>query len=161
MDMHSHCACKHNLGFRVATPNLRLSRSHYNVVRGRTVLLGWFIDDIVVFLFRTIVMFVQERRGRNWPTSSATVIAVYESTAYPNVQLVYKYVAAGETWIGIHTRGFWLADSAKLFANQFRISTDLTVRYEVGDPSKSVVLRSDQVSPSLDATAAIKETSAQ
>jgi hypothetical protein len=109
-------------------------------------MLGWFLDDIVVFRFRTILRYVRQVRSRNWPVASGTVeeSRCVECAMYPSAQLVYSYTVLGKGHSGTYKRGFWYRSSAKRYASRFTPSSRLVVRYRPDVPAESFIREEDQ-----------------
>jgi len=112
-------------------------------------LLGWFLDDIVVFLFRTIVRFLREDRSRDWPVTSGTVEQSHcpETAMYPLAELVYSYSVDGVDHSGSFKRGFWHQKSAERYAGRFLPGSKLVVRYRPGEAAESCIREDDQAKP--------------
>lgn len=107
--------------------------------------LGWFADEIVVYLFRTLLRFAREYRTKAWPTAAGTVIQSSSTGSfYPLVELLYSFAAEGESCIGTCNRGFFSRGSANDYARRFAKGTGLVVRFKQGNPSKTFVCGRDQ-----------------
>jgi len=114
-------------------------------------LLGLILDNIVVFLYRTIATIIGEYRSRAWLVTTGIVeeSRAPEGEHYPYAELAYSYTAEGESHSGTYTKGFWFETSAKAFANRFPLSSGLVIRYRPGLPSESFLRERDQDSRSL------------
>ncbi len=90
---------------------------------------------------------VRKYQTKNWPCAVGTVIAAYgpETSAYPAVQLVYKYEEEGESWVNSYSRGFYYSSSARNFVDHFRPGIVLSIRYKPGNAGDSVIRRADMV----------------
>jgi hypothetical protein len=110
------------------------------------VLLGWYLDEISVFVFRTLLILIREYRSRTWPVTRAELLHSHndESSLYPNVHFVYSYKIAGEPFTGTYTRGFWFSASAKEFHYRFLLAGYLLIRYRPNAPQESYIHRGDQ-----------------
>src|SRR5258708_33272269 len=109
-------------------------------------LLGLILDNIVVFLYRTISTIIGEYRSRAWHVTTGIVegTCASENEHYPYAELAYSYTAEGESRSGTYTKGFWFQASANAFASRFPLSSDLVVRYRPGRPSYSFLCECDQ-----------------
>jgi hypothetical protein len=114
-------------------------------------LLGLILDNIVVFLYRTIATLIGEYRSRAWHVTTGIVegMCAPENEPYPYAELAYSYTAEGESHSGTYTKGFWFQASAKAFARRFPLSSDLVVRYRPGLPSESFLREREQDSRSI------------
>jgi Protein of unknown function (DUF3592) len=113
-------------------------------------LLGVFLDNIIVYLFRTVLRLMSENRSRTWPVVNGKV----ESSSCPGLFLcpsaavVYTYTVEGKSYSGVHKRAFfWSKESAEDYADRCTPTSYLVVRYNPGEPMKSVVRYWDQFSP--------------
>jgi hypothetical protein len=113
-------------------------------------LLGVFLDNIIVYLFRTVLRLIKENRSNTWPVTKGSV----ESSCgpglalYPMAEVVYTYTAEGARFSGLHKRAFfWSKSSATDYACRFTPASYFVVRYKPGEPMKSVVRYWDQFSP--------------
>jgi len=113
-------------------------------------MLGWYLDEIVVYLVRTLLRLMSENRSRTWPVTTGRI---EESScpawkSYPIAEVVYTYTAEGASYSGAHKRAFfWSKDSAKDYADRFTQTSCVVVRYKPGEPMKSVVRYWDQFTP--------------
>jgi len=100
------------------------------------------MDNIVVFLFRVISLFLAERRSRNRPTTTGTVKDARSCEGpYPLVEITYVYRAEGNRYSGIYKKGFWYRGSAARFAE--RISSrdsQIPMRYRKDQQDRSFLL---------------------
>jgi hypothetical protein len=107
--------------------------------------LGWFADDIVVYLFRTLLRFAKEYRSRAWPTAAGAVVQSSSTGSfYPRVELLYSFTVEGESYVGTCNRGFFLRSSANDYSHRFAKGTGLVIRYKPGAPLDSFVCAADQ-----------------
>jgi hypothetical protein len=107
--------------------------------------MGFFLDNIVVFLFRTAVRLINEHRSNAWPAAEGRVAKAYPPGAsiYPAAEVAYKYTVEGKTYTGMHTMAFWSSSSANEYAGRFEVGASLFVRYKPGEPTVSVVRQYD------------------
>jgi hypothetical protein len=113
-------------------------------------LLGWYLDAIVVYLFRTVLRLIKENRSNTWPVAQGSVESSCcpGSALYPIAEVVYTYTAEGKSYSGVHKRAFfWSKNSATDYADRFTPTSYSVVRYKPGEPMKSVVRYWDQFSP--------------
>ena len=105
------------------------------------------LDNILVFLYRAIALFVLGERSRNWTVTEGVVeqSRAPEREMYPYAEIEYTYVVEGEAQFGRYTCGFWLVDSAKYFASLCPSGRKLVVRYDSKRPSKSFLCEGDQL----------------
>jgi hypothetical protein len=107
--------------------------------------LGWFADDIVVYLFRTLLTFAREYGTKAWPTAAGTVIEPPGTGSfYPLVELLYSFTVEGDGYVGTCNRGFFLRSSANDYSRRFAQGTGIVVRFKRGNPSKTFVCGGDQ-----------------
>lgn len=107
-------------------------------------MLGWYLDEIVVYLFRTVVRLIKEHRSSAWPVTEGRVLKTYPPGPgfYPEAEVAYTYTVEGKLYTGMHTRAFWFRSSAKDYADEFDPPRSLVVRYR--QPVTSVVRYRDQ-----------------
>jgi hypothetical protein len=110
-------------------------------------LLRWYLDEVVVYLFRTVVRRIKEHRSAGWPTTEGRLEKVYPPgpSWYPKTEVVYTYTVQGKRFTGVHTKAFWLESSAKDYAAKFETTRSLVVRYRLGEPTASLVRDPDQM----------------
>ena len=108
-------------------------------------MLGWYLDEIIVYLFRTIARLIAEYKSRTWPVAEAKVEhSAWSPSIYPIAKVFYIYTADGTSYSGAAKRAFWLNSSARRYADRFTPSLSLAVRYNPKQPSASVLRASDQ-----------------
>jgi hypothetical protein len=116
-------------------------------------LVGWYLDEIIVFLLRTSFRFIRDRDTRTWPTVEGEIhTSGCSSSFYPTAQITYMYSVNDERHLGVHARAFFFRHSAEEYAKQFIPKWKVTVRYSADDPNKSFVSVHDQVAPPVWAT---------
>ena len=117
-------------------------------------MLGWYLDEIIVFIFRTVVQLIKEHRSSDWPVVQGSMVKAYPpgSSIYPEAEIAYTYRVEGKLYTGMHSRGFFLKLSAEDFANQFHAPRNIVVRYRPGEPTASVLRQADQVGQATAAT---------
>jgi hypothetical protein len=91
-------------------------------------MLGLLLDNIIVYLFRTVRRLIGERRS---------------NVAGCGRESVIRFPRFGP----LSPRGRYFKDSAKDYADRFAPSTDLNVRYNPQAPAVSIVRRQDQRLP--------------
>ena len=113
-------------------------------------MLGLILDNIVVFLYRTIATIIGEYRSRAWRVTTGIVegTCAPENEHYPYAELAYSYTAEDESHSGTYTKGFWFQASAKAFVDRFPLASDIVVRYRPSLPSESFFRERDQDSRS-------------
>jgi hypothetical protein len=115
--------------------------------------LGWFLDAVVVFLSRTLLRLVRDRKTAEWPTVEGIIhTSARSGSAYPAAEITYMYSVNNEGYFGVHNRAFFFRDSADDYAKLFIPEWKLTVRYSAKDPQASFVSDHDQVTPPVWAT---------
>jgi hypothetical protein len=110
-------------------------------------MLGLILDNILVYLFRTVVRLILEYRSERWPITTATLEeSACSDSFYPEAELGYTYVAESSEYWGTSKRAFWWKSSAKRYADQFTPKCNLVVRYNPLRPAKTVMRERDQQS---------------
>ncbi|HKW98359.1 MAG TPA: DUF3592 domain-containing protein [Bryobacteraceae bacterium] len=103
------------------------------------------LDEIIVYLFRTITRLIAEYKSRTWPVAEAKVKqAASAPSIYPIAKVFYGYAVDGQAYSGTAKRGFWLNNSARRYIDRFTPARRLAVRYNPKQPSASVLRASDQ-----------------
>jgi len=116
-------------------------------------LLGWYLDEIIVFLLRTLFRLIRDRNTRTWPTVEGEINTSGRSSSfYPTAEITYMYSVNDERHFGIHERAFFFRNSAEEYAKRFIPKSKVTIRYSADDPDKSFVSVHDQVAPPVWAT---------
>jgi hypothetical protein len=116
-------------------------------------LLGWYLDEITVFLSRTLFRLIRDHNTRTWLTAEGEIHASGRSSSfYPTAEISYMYSVNGERHFGIHERAYFFPNSAEEYAKRFIPKWKVTVRYNAVDPDKSFVSAHDQVAPPVWAT---------
>ncbi len=104
------------------------------------MLLGWYLDEIIVFLVRTLLRLIRDRKTRTWPTVEGEIhTSARSSSFYPAAEITYMYSVDHERHFGIHKRAFFFPASAEEYAKRFVPNCKVTVRYSADDPDKSFV----------------------
>ncbi|SNT27399.1 Protein of unknown function [Granulicella rosea] len=102
-------------------------------------------DNLIVFLYRWIVVGIGVFRSRHWPIVLATVEkSCKDESAYPFVDLTYAYTNGEERHTGTYRKGFWYRSSARAFAKSFFPGMPLAIRYNPADPAESFLREGDQ-----------------
>ncbi len=116
-------------------------------------MLGWYLDEIVVFLLRTLFRLIRNRNTRAWPKAEGKIYKSGRSSSfYPTAEIIYMYSVNDERHLGIHERAFFFRDSAEEYTRKFIPEWEIIVRYSTDDPDKSFVSGEDQVVPPAWAT---------
>jgi len=104
------------------------------------------LDNILVFLWRTIVHGIREFRCMKWPLTVGTIdnVACPDHEMYPYAEIHYCYKIGKEEYDARWVRGFWYSDSARELARRYRRLRSVRVRYMPGSPTKSYILDNDQ-----------------
>ena len=106
-------------------------------------MLGWYFDEILVYLFRTIVRLVVEFRSRAWPLAEGKVEeSRCEFSLYPTSEVTYVYGVERNSYKGTAKRAFFWNSSAKQYTSRFTPERLVTVRYNANEPAKSVLRES-------------------
>ena len=117
------------------------------------MLLGWYLDEIIVFLLRTLFRLIRDRNTRTWPTVEGEIHTSGRSSSfYPRAEITYMYSVNGERHFGIHERAFFFRNAADEYAKRFIPKCKVTIRYSVDDPDRSFFSMHDQVAPPVWAT---------
>ncbi len=116
-------------------------------------MLGWYLDEIAVFLLRTLFRLVRNRNTRTWPAVEGEVHTSGRSRSfYPTAEITYMYSVNGEPHFGIHETAFFLRNSVEEHTKRFIPKWNVTIRHSADDPDKSLVSVHDQVAPPVWAT---------
>jgi len=92
-------------------------------------MLGWYLDEIIVYLFRTMVRLISEWRSETWPVAEGKLEkSSCPESFYPIAEAIYTYMAEGKCHSGTAERAFWLRSSAKHYADRFMSTSRLAVR---------------------------------
>jgi hypothetical protein len=107
---------------------------------------GLILDNIIVFLYRTIRTSFGAYRSRSWPTATGEVEYSYspEKEGYPFAKIDYLYDAGGQTRSGTYIKGFYYEGSAKSFAASFPSGRKVIIRFRPDDPARSFLREDDQ-----------------
>ncbi|HYU47571.1 MAG TPA: hypothetical protein VEK84_15510 [Terriglobales bacterium] len=109
--------------------------------------LGWYMDVLVGYVIRLVILTIRARGSRRWRLEKATVTASnYDGYAYggPVAEVIYTYTHEGELFAGIHQEPFILNSSAEEYAARFPRGGDVIVRVKSGEPEVSIVCDRDQ-----------------
>lgn len=116
-------------------------------------MLGWYLDEIIVFVFRTLIRFLRERNTRTWPRIEGQIHTSGPSSSfYPAAEMTYFYSVNGQPRAGSYRRAFFFHNSAKEYTKRFIPKYNVTIRYSKDDPSRSFVSMHDQVATPVWAT---------
>jgi hypothetical protein len=111
------------------------------------MLTGWYVDILVGYLIRIVILMIKARGSKAWPVEKGTVTgsrcdpAVYGG---PVAEITYTYTHKGEYFSGMHREPFILRDSAEEYVTRFPAGGDLIVRIKPGEPEVSIVRDRDQ-----------------
>jgi hypothetical protein len=116
-------------------------------------LLGSYLDEIIVFLWRTLFRLIRDHNTGTWPTVEGEIhTSGRSSSSYPTARIAYVYSVNDERHFGIHERAFLFRNSAEEYAKRFIPKWKVTIRYSAVDPDKSFVSAHDQLAPPVWAT---------
>jgi len=106
-----------------------------------TFLGGLILDNILVFLYRTILRIVWEGRSNTWPTTVGVVEAAQasEHEMYPYAEVIYSYSVDNESYSGSYIRGCWFDNTAERFAKRFMPPKRVIIRYRPDNPAESFI----------------------
>lgn len=91
-------------------------------------MLGWYLDEIVVFLLRTLFRLIRDRNTRTWPIVEGEIRTSGRSSSfYPTAEITYMHSVNDERHFGIHERAFFLRNSAEDYAKQFIPKSKITI----------------------------------
>ena len=109
------------------------------------MLAGWFIDILVVYLFRVVVRFVKARGSAAWIVCKATVTGSrYLLKTCDVVEITYLYRLDGEPFTGISQEPFLSSTLAKRQVDWFPAGSEIVVRVNPTDHQTSIVREADQ-----------------
>jgi hypothetical protein len=103
---------------------------------------------LIIYLFRSVVLWIKQAGTGSWACSEATVIAepsVSRGFWRPTVEVVYSYRIEGELHTGLHEEPFLSADSLKEYVARFSNGRKFVVRFNAVKPDHSVIRQQDQV----------------
>ena len=102
-------------------------------------MLGWYFDEILVFVIRSLISWVKLHRSRAWPDVQGTVVKVDppQTSFWPQAEIVYTYTVEDKAYAGVHKRAFWLNNSAKDYAARFAPGGTINVRFRPAEPTES------------------------
>jgi hypothetical protein len=102
---------------------------------------GLILDNILVFLYRTILRKIWEIRSNTWPPTLGVVDAAHapEREMYPYAEVSYSYSVSDKNYWGTYTRGCWFDGTAERFAKRFMPPKKITVRYRPDNPAESFI----------------------
>ncbi len=109
---------------------------------------GWFLDIFIEYPYRVLVGRLKTRGCNAWLITKATVTSSGCPTALcgrPVAEIYYKYLVNGETYTGIHQKGFIFYNSGENYARLLAPGRELAVRVRPTDPSVSIVRDEDQI----------------
>lgn len=110
------------------------------------MLLGWYIDIIIGYLFRTLMRFFKITRSGTWPIERATISSVDGPRLVyggPYAELGYTYTHNGQYYAGVHRKPFMLRGSAEEYAARRRVGDEIPIRINPIRPENSIVAVDD------------------
>ena len=102
---------------------------------------GWFLDVLIVYLFRALRRAWTWRRTRFWPTKRAKITTISYRSGFggcPLVEVVYTYEFDGTTYSICEDIPFFLHDSAQSYVYRHPEGSHLIVRVNPNNPEISV-----------------------
>ncbi len=71
-----------------------------------------YLDEVIVFLSRTLFRLIRDHNTRTWPTVEGEIHASGRSSSlYPTAKISYIYSVNGERHFGIHERAYFFRNS--------------------------------------------------
>lgn len=100
---------------------------------------GWFLDEIIGYLIRTLAYAIRAHRSDHWITQKATVHRTASEYAYGGVvgEVCYTYTHRGEYYSGVYRKPFWLYSSAKDYVARFPAGMQLLIKVNPDRPEIS------------------------
>ncbi len=109
------------------------------------MLSGWYVDILVVYLFRVAVRSFKARGSAGWIVCNATVTGSrYLSNTCDVVEITYLYTVDDEPFTGISQEPFLSSTLAKQQAAWFSACSKIVVRVDPAAHNTSVVRDADQ-----------------
>jgi hypothetical protein len=106
-----------------------------------TCVLGWYLDEIIGYIVRSIIRFVKVRQSAGWPVGTGTVSS--SRTKYgPGghvAEVIYAYTHQGEYYGGTYRRPFFFGSSAEHYLQRFTPESSIEIRIKPGQPEISFV----------------------
>ena len=101
---------------------------------------GLILDNILVFLYRTILRIVWEGRNNTWPTTVGVVEAAQapEHEMYPYAEVIYSYSVDNESYSGSYKR-LLVRQYGQRFAKRFMPPKRVIIRYRPDNPAESFI----------------------
>ena len=82
-------------------------------------MLGWYLDEIIVFFLRTLFRLFRDRKTQTWPRVDGEIHTSGRSSSfYPTAEVTYMYSVNDERHFGVHARSFFLRNSAEEYARR-------------------------------------------
>ena len=106
-------------------------------------MLGWYFDVLIGYAIRSLIRFVRTLQSEKWTAEKGTVSsAICPAAVYggPVAEIGYTYIYKGEYYSGIHTKAFFLRDSAQNYVNGIIIGGQMPVRVNPARPEQSVLV---------------------
>lgn len=104
------------------------------------MLLGWYADIFIEYIFRVFFHVINLLRSRGWQTVTAIALSAecppagYGCTV---ATVYYEYVVDGEKYGDWFGKPFIFSPSGKDYAAKFAKGTEFKVRVKPGDATKS------------------------
>ncbi len=109
-------------------------------------MLGWYIDEIVVYLARRLLWFLRERRSEKWPKTEGQLLSARDNDSiYPVAEVVYAFNVDGSRRTSTDERPFFWRKSARNYAATAKATEQLVVRFDPSDPTNSIARDRDQI----------------
>jgi hypothetical protein len=109
------------------------------------MLSGWYVDILVVYLFRVAVRFFKARGSVGWIVCNATVTGSgYLFNTCDVVEITYLYTVDDEPFTGISQEPFLSSALAKRQVAWFPAGSTIVVRVNPAAHETSIVREADQ-----------------
>lgn len=111
-------------------------------------MLGWYIDEIVGYILRTIIRLFKAHQSAGWPVETGKVSSSRVEYGFGGhvAEVIYTYIHEGEYYGGTYRRPFFFGSSAKDYLDRFESGSDIATRVKPGEPEISFVHDDDQTS---------------
>lgn len=100
------------------------------------------IGSLIEYLSRQLTQSARRIRSRHWPATSATIFRSCQPKGKCGCKLVivrYRFFVSGEKYCAIHNEPFFI-DLPGSFMRQYAAGTEIPIRYNPADPSRSIAL---------------------
>lgn len=111
-------------------------------------MLGWYIDEIIGYIIRTIIRRFKAQQSTGWPIQMGTISrsTVDYGIGGHVAEVTYTYTYDGEYYGGTHWKPFFFGSSGKDYVERFEPGSDISVRVNPGNREVSFVHDDDQTS---------------